>query len=222
MGSASEPSVKSPVHPPRKRSERARSTIRGSPKPSLRASSSLSERVPSNCTYVWLSPSWPRYKMDLMGQSCPTLTRVGCNAMPGSCCSAPIPRFLRIQAKWPIYWLCLCVLQYWQCHWSRSSRAHLRLCELNSLATYLWQTGRRGGLAIYASIILLAASLSAASQNRAWFVGTRILLGVGISLATTAAPVYVTELAPPQWRGRCVGAYNSCYFIGSILVSGVM
>ncbi len=38
----------------------------------------------------------------------------------------------------------------------------------------------------------------------------QFILGFGIAISTTAAPTWVTELAPPQWRGRIGALYNSC------------
>jgi hypothetical protein len=42
------------------------------------------------------------------------------------------------------------------------------------------------------------AVLGAASQTLPQFKASRILLGFGIVLQTLSAPVYVTELVPPQ------------------------
>ncbi|KAF5338177.1 hypothetical protein D9758_014717 [Tetrapyrgos nigripes] len=82
--------------------------------------------------------------------------------------------------------------------------------------------GRRGGMFGGGFFILLGSSIITAAQNRGMFLGGRFLLGFGISISTTAAPTWVTELAPPQWRGRLGALYNSCFFIGSIPATGAM
>ena len=66
-------------------------------------------------------------------------------------------------------------------------------------------------MAIGCSIILIGASVITAAQNRAMFLGGRFVLGFGIAISTTAAPTWVTELAPAHWRGRLGAAYNSAY-----------
>ncbi|TRM68109.1 general substrate transporter [Schizophyllum amplum] len=78
-------------------------------------------------------------------------------------------------------------------------------------------TGIQGGF-----FILLGAAIITAAQNKGYFLGGRFLLGFGIAISTTAAPTWVTELAPPQWRGRIGACYNSCFFIGSMPATGAM
>ncbi|PBK92000.1 MFS general substrate transporter [Armillaria gallica] len=73
-----------------------------------------------------------------------------------------------------------------------------------------------------AFFILIGAAIIASAQNASVFLGGWFILGFGISISTTAAPTWVTELVPPQWRGRLGGFYNSCFFIGSILATGAM
>ena len=64
-------------------------------------------------------------------------------------------------------------------------------------------------MVIGCSIILVGAAVITAAQNRAMFLGGRFFLGFGIAISTTAAPTWVTELAPAHWRGRLGAAYNS-------------
>ncbi|KAK0440863.1 general substrate transporter [Desarmillaria tabescens] len=82
--------------------------------------------------------------------------------------------------------------------------------------------GRRGGMFTGGFFILLGVAIISSAQNIKAFLGGRFILGFGISISTTAAPTWVTELAPPQWRGRLGGLYNSCFFIGSIPATGAM
>lgn len=38
------------------------------------------------------------------------------------------------------------------------------------------------------------------AQNREYLFGGRFILGCGTIIATTAAPIYVVEMSPPQVR----------------------
>ncbi|KAJ6544360.1 general substrate transporter [Mycena capillaripes] len=82
--------------------------------------------------------------------------------------------------------------------------------------------GRRGGMFLGGLFILIGSAISVSAQSREAFIGGRFVLGFGIAISTTAAPTWVTELAPPQWRGRLGAMYNSCFFIGSIPATGAM
>ncbi|KAJ8090204.1 hypothetical protein AAF712_006187 [Marasmius tenuissimus] len=82
--------------------------------------------------------------------------------------------------------------------------------------------GRRGGMFVGGAFILIGSAIVTAATGKGMFLGGRFLLGFGIAISTTAAPTWVTELAPPQWRGRLGALYNSCFFIGSIPATGAM
>ena len=69
--------------------------------------------------------------------------------------------------------------------------------------------GRRAGMFIGGFIVLLGASIITAAQSRSMFLGGRFTLGFGIAINTTAAPTWITELAPAHWRGRLGAMYNS-------------
>ncbi|WVQ82429.1 hypothetical protein IAT38_004557 [Cryptococcus sp. DSM 104549] len=81
--------------------------------------------------------------------------------------------------------------------------------------------GRRAGMATGAVIIMAAAAILTAAKNDSYLLGGRFLLGFGISIGTSAAPTYALELAPPQWRARAGGYYNTFFYTGSILSTGV-
>ena len=82
--------------------------------------------------------------------------------------------------------------------------------------------GRRAGMFIGGFIILLGAAVITGAQSRAMFLGGRFTLGFGIAISTTAAPTWITELAPANWRGRLGAMYNSCFFVGAIPATGIM
>ncbi|WVQ77252.1 hypothetical protein IAR50_006935 [Cryptococcus sp. DSM 104548] len=81
--------------------------------------------------------------------------------------------------------------------------------------------GRRAGMATGAVIIMAAAIILTAAKDDSYLLGGRFLLGFGISIGTSSAPTYALELAPPQWRARIVGFYNTFFYTGSILSTGV-
>lgn len=70
--------------------------------------------------------------------------------------------------------------------------------------------GRRAGMATGSVLIMIGAAVQTAAQNDSYLLGGRFVLGFGVSIGTSAAPTYALELAPPQWRARVVGYYNTC------------
>ncbi|KAF3168987.1 hypothetical protein TWF225_011481 [Orbilia oligospora] len=76
--------------------------------------------------------------------------------------------------------------------------------------------GRRWGMFIGASIILLGAGVQASSTTRAMFIGGRFVLGFGVATCQTAGPSYAAEIAHPAWRGTLTGIYNGFFYLGAI------
>jgi sugar porter (SP) family MFS transporter len=77
--------------------------------------------------------------------------------------------------------------------------------------------GRRPTL-LWGGVIFLAASLLApASPNAFTLIVARALLGVAIGFTSVTAPVYVSELAPPQSRGMLIGLYQFALTVGIAL-----
>ncbi|KAJ9144181.1 Hexose transport-related protein [Pleurostoma richardsiae] len=81
--------------------------------------------------------------------------------------------------------------------------------------------GRRAGMMTGSVLIMGGAIVLTAAKTDAYLLGGRFLLGFGISIGTSSAPTYALELAPPQWRARVVGYYNTFFYSGSILATGV-
>ncbi|KAJ6466699.1 general substrate transporter [Mycena vitilis] len=82
--------------------------------------------------------------------------------------------------------------------------------------------GRRGGMFIASVIILVGVSVVTAAQSRVYLFVGRFAIGFGSALNNSAAPAYVAELAPPQWRGRLAGLYNCFMYLGCIICSGLI
>ncbi len=77
--------------------------------------------------------------------------------------------------------------------------------------------GRRSTL-IWGGVIFIAGSILAPlSPNVAALILARALLGVAIGFTSVTAPVYVSELAPPQSRGTLIGLYQFALTIGIAL-----
>ena len=77
--------------------------------------------------------------------------------------------------------------------------------------------GRRWGMFAGSTIIIVGVILEASASKLGQFMGGRFLIGFGVSVAVTAAPVYLVEMAYPSWRGLFGGLYNVVgYYIGAI------
>ncbi|CAK5275324.1 unnamed protein product, partial [Mycena citricolor] len=82
--------------------------------------------------------------------------------------------------------------------------------------------GRRRGMLVASAIILIGVAVVTAAQSRAYLFVGRFFIGFGSSLNNAAAPAYVAEMSPPQWRGRLAGIYNTFTFVGSLTCSGLV
>src|SRR5580698_4069813 len=74
-----------------------------------------------------------------------------------------------------------------------------------------WPTdrfGRKPTLTSVGILYLLSALGSAYAWNVFAFVGARFIGGVGIGVSTVAAPLYISEISPPAYRGRLAGMFQ--------------
>lgn len=81
--------------------------------------------------------------------------------------------------------------------------------------------GRRIGMFIGSSIVLIGAITISSAPNVGAYMAGRFLTGFGVAIARSAAPSYVAEISPPQWRGPVTLLYNSLWLIGAILASSI-
>ncbi|TDL21325.1 general substrate transporter [Rickenella mellea] len=81
--------------------------------------------------------------------------------------------------------------------------------------------GRRGGMFVGSLIIIIGSAVIASSNTKNQFIAGRFLLGFGVAILTCAAPSYIIEVSPPQWRGRMTAFYNCGWFGGSIPAAGI-
>jgi sugar porter (SP) family MFS transporter len=77
--------------------------------------------------------------------------------------------------------------------------------------------GRRATLVWAGAIFIAGSVLAPLAPNVAVLILARAIIGVGIGFTSVTAPVYVSELAPPQSRGMLIGLYQFALTIGIAL-----
>ncbi len=77
--------------------------------------------------------------------------------------------------------------------------------------------GRRAMLFVLAFLFLVSALGSALAWNWWVFIVFRFIGGVGVGGAAVIAPMYVSELAPAQYRGRMVATFQFNIVIGILI-----
>jgi MFS transporter, SP family, arabinose:H+ symporter len=77
--------------------------------------------------------------------------------------------------------------------------------------------GRKPVLAGAAVFFLISALYSTIPHTFNVLVLARVACGIGIGMASVIAPMYVSEFAPPKWRGRLVAFYQLSIVIGILL-----
>ncbi len=68
--------------------------------------------------------------------------------------------------------------------------------------------GRRATLLLIGVLYLTGALWSALSTDVYSFIAARVLGGLGIGISTVAAPLYISEIAPPKRRGLLAGMFQ--------------
>src|SRR6202522_2138846 len=77
--------------------------------------------------------------------------------------------------------------------------------------------GRRNPL-IWGAVLFIAGSILAPlSPNVYVLFVARALLGIAVGFTSVTAPVYVSELSPPQSRGMLIGLYQFALTLGIAL-----
>ncbi len=74
--------------------------------------------------------------------------------------------------------------------------------------------GRRAMLLVTAAIFIAGAMVCAAAPSLNFLVIGRLIVGVGIGLATSTVPIYISEVSPPQSRGWQVSLFQLAITIG--------
>src|SRR5208282_4686219 len=79
--------------------------------------------------------------------------------------------------------------------------------------------GRRVTLVWAGGIFLVGSLLAPLSANVFVLIAARAIIGIGIGFTSVTAPVYVSELAPPQSRGMLIGLYQFALTVGIALAN---
>jgi sugar porter (SP) family MFS transporter len=74
--------------------------------------------------------------------------------------------------------------------------------------------GRRRTLIAAAAVFFVGSLGTALAANTAWLIGGRVIIGVAIGFASSIAPLYIAEIAPPERRGSLVSLNQLAITIG--------
>ncbi|MCC8407919.1 sugar porter family MFS transporter [Mucilaginibacter sp. UR6-1] len=74
--------------------------------------------------------------------------------------------------------------------------------------------GRCKPLLLSAVLFLLSAAGCALMPNLFWVIASRLLGGIGIGIASNVVPLYISEIAPANIRGRLVTFYQFALTLG--------
>ena len=80
-----------------------------------------------------------------------------------------------------------------------------------------WPTdkfGRKPTLLFIGVLYVLSAIGCAFAGGVGMFIAARFIGGIGIGVSTVAAPLYISEIAPPAYRGRLAGMFQFNIVIG--------
>jgi MFS transporter, SP family, arabinose:H+ symporter len=83
-----------------------------------------------------------------------------------------------------------------------------------------WPTdhfGRRATLLWIGVLYFVGAVMSGLASNVYLFIFARFIGGLGIGISTVAAPLYISEIAPPQYRGRLGGMFQFNIVFGILI-----
>jgi sugar porter (SP) family MFS transporter len=77
--------------------------------------------------------------------------------------------------------------------------------------------GRKSTLLWIGVLYIIGAVGSGLAQNVGTFIVARFIGGIGIGVSTVVAPMYITEIAPPESRGRLAGMFQFNIVFGILM-----
>ncbi|CAM9689067.1 unnamed protein product [Scytosiphon promiscuus] len=80
--------------------------------------------------------------------------------------------------------------------------------------------GRKPTTALACIVFIVGATMMTMSHSFAFLLMGRVVTGVGVGCAMVIAPVYITELAPPDVRGMLVSLTDICINVGIVFGYG--
>jgi sugar porter (SP) family MFS transporter len=81
--------------------------------------------------------------------------------------------------------------------------------------------GRRWTILIGSIIMVGGVIMQAAANTIGVFIGARIIVGFGITLALTTGPILISELAHPRHRVVFTALYNTSWYLGALCVAWI-
>ncbi|RCK63069.1 Lactose permease [Candida viswanathii] len=81
--------------------------------------------------------------------------------------------------------------------------------------------GRKPGVILGQTVSVIGSVLQGASTNYAFFLVSRIIIGVGTGLTTVASPCLISELSYPKYRDTCTSLYNTFWYLGATIAAWV-
>jgi sugar porter (SP) family MFS transporter len=76
--------------------------------------------------------------------------------------------------------------------------------------------GRKGVTILSGGLLALAALGCAAAPDASWLIVARFVGGIGVGIASIVSPLYISEVAPPQYRGRLVSLFQVTITVGIV------
>jgi SP family arabinose:H+ symporter-like MFS transporter len=83
-----------------------------------------------------------------------------------------------------------------------------------------WPTdkfGRKNTLLFIGVLYILSAVGCGLANGVGMFIVARLIGGIGIGISTVAAPLYISEIAPPAYRGRLAGMFQFNIVFGIVI-----
>jgi MFS transporter, SP family, arabinose:H+ symporter len=77
--------------------------------------------------------------------------------------------------------------------------------------------GRKPTLLWIGVLYFVGAVGSALATNVSLFIAARVIGGLGIGISTVVAPLYISEIAPPKYRGRLAGMFQFNIVFGILI-----
>ncbi|XP_021307453.1 hexose carrier protein HEX6-like isoform X2 [Sorghum bicolor] len=79
--------------------------------------------------------------------------------------------------------------------------------------------GRRTSILIGGTVFVLGSVFGGAAVNVYMLLLNRILLGIGLGFTNQSIPLYLSEMAPPQYRGAINNGFELCISIGILIAN---
>lgn len=86
-------------------------------------------------------------------------------------------------------------------------------------ASFMDWKGRRLSIFIGSLGTCVGAIITATAKNQGTLIGGRFIMSAFTTMASAAAPAYITEISPTHLKGKIAGCYNTLWYLGAIIAS---